>query len=114
MKKVGLLVGLVLFVLVSITLAADLTFTEGNNFKESGSFIVMGFVQNTSPYLLKDITITVKFYDKDGSFLRFGTASANPAILGPGEEANYQIMIPDDEQIASIKKTARWTVKEEN
>jgi len=35
-------------------------------------------------------------------------------VLGPGEEASYQVGIPHDDRIVSIKKTARWTVKEEN
>ena len=113
MKKAGFFAGLILSILASTTLAAELTFTEGNNFKENGAFIVMGFVQNTSDYLIKDITITIKYYDKDGNFLRFGTTTANPPVLGPGEEASYKVAIPDDERIGSIKKTARWTVKDE-
>ena len=113
MKKAAFVAGLILSILASTTLAAELTFTEGNNFKENGAFVVMGFVQNTSDYLIKDITITIKYYDKDGIFLRFGTTTANPPVLGPGEEASYQVAIPDDERIGSIKKTARWAIKEE-
>lgn len=114
MKKTVFFIALILSIFASTILAADLTFTEGNNFKENGSFIAMGFVRNTSDYLVRDITITIKYYDKDGNFLRFGTTPANPPVLGPGEEATYQVAIPDDERIGSIKKTARWTVKEDN
>jgi len=114
MKKPGLIIVLILFAFASVTLASDLTFTEGNNFAENGSFMVMGFVKNTSNYTLKDITITVKYYDKEGNFIRFETTPASPTLLQPGEEASYRVAIPEDKQIASIKKTARWTAKEEN
>ena len=113
MKKFGWLIPLFLLASVSIALAGDLTFTEGNNFTEKGSFMVMGFVKNTSNYTMKDVTVTVKYYDKQGAFLRFASARTNPSMLGPGEEASYEVAIPQDERIASIKKTARWAVKEE-
>ncbi|MBW2058708.1 MAG: hypothetical protein JRH07_11755 [Deltaproteobacteria bacterium] len=114
MKKIGPLAGLILLGAATFALAADLTFTEGNNFKENGSFLVMGFVKNTSNYTMKDIKITIKYYDKAGNFLRFGTAPTDPPVLAPGEEASYRVVIPEDSRIAAIKKTARWTVKEEN
>jgi len=114
MKKTTCFIGLILFTFASLTIAADLTFTEGSNFKENGAFVVMGFVKNTSNYVIKEVTITIKYYDKDGGFLRFGTTKADPSVLGPGEEASYQVGIPHDDRIVSIKKTARWTVKEEN
>lgn len=114
MKKTGFFIGFILLTVVSATLAADLTFTEGNNFKENGSFMVMGFVKNTTNYMMKDIKITIKYYDRAGNFLRFGTTPTDPPVLAPGEEASYRVAIPEDERIASIKKTARWTVKEEN
>jgi len=113
MKQAGLVIGLILLTFTSATLAADLTFTEGNNFKENGSFMVMGFVKNTSDYVMKDIAITIKYYDKQGNFMRFGTTTANPPVLAPGEEASYKVAIPEDDRIASIKKTARWSVKDE-
>ena len=75
--------------------------------------MVMGFVKNTSNYVMKDIKITIKYYDKAGNFLRFRTTLADPPVLAPGEEASYQMAIPQDDRIASIKKTARWTAKEE-
>lgn len=113
MKKARFIVALIFIAFASVAWASDLTFTEGNNFAENGSFLVMGFVKNTSSCTLKDITITVKYYDKQGNFLRFSTTPANPPILGPGEEASYRVAIPQDERIASIKKTARWSVEGE-
>jgi hypothetical protein len=113
MKRTALLVGLILLTLASAAVAADLTFTEGNNFKENESFKVLGFVQNTSDYVIKDIMVTIKFYDREGKFLRFATTPATPPVLSPGEEASYHVAIPHDERIASIKKTARWTIKDE-
>ncbi len=112
MKNTGWIVGLILFTSVSITFAADLEFTEGNNFVENGSFLVMGFLKNTSDHTIKDIRITVKYYDNGGNFLRFETTHANPSLLHPGEEASYRIAIPEDKRIASIKKTARGQPQE--
>jgi hypothetical protein len=103
--------GLILLISVSLAAGADLSFTEANNFTENGSFIVLGFVRNTSTYTMKDITITIRYYDKEGKFLRFATTPANPSTLSPGEEASYRVAIPENKQIASIKKTARWAVQ---
>ena len=111
MKKTVLMIGLFLFILASLAVAADLTFTEGNNFTENGSFIVLGFVKNTSTYTMKSITITIRFYDKEGKFLRFATTSADPSTLTPGEEASYKAATPENKQIASIKKTAKWAIQ---
>lgn len=112
MRRAGLVVALILLAFSSTTFAADLQFTEGNNFIENGSFMVMGFVKNVSNNTIKDISITIKYYDKAGKFLRFETTSAHPPLLHPGEEANYRVAIPEDKQIASIKKTARGTPKD--
>jgi len=114
MKKPGLIIAFILITFASVALAADLTFTEGNNFAENGSFLVIGFVKNTSNYTMKDITITVKYYDKQANFLLFASPPASPTVLGPDEEASYRAVIPEDERIASIKKTARWTAEGEN
>lgn len=114
MKRAALSIGLILFAFASVSLAADLVFTEGNNFTEDGSFMVVGFVKNTSNYAMKDINITVKYYDKAGNFLRFENTSTNPPVLQPAGEASYRVAIPADKRIASIKKTARWAIKEEN
>ena len=111
MKKTVLMIGLFLLLSASLAGAADLTFTEGNNFTENGSFIVLGFVKNTSTYTMKDITITIKYYDKEGHFLRFATTPANPPTVGPDEEASYKVAIPENKQISSIKKTAKWAVQ---
>ncbi|NIO04813.1 MAG: hypothetical protein GTN74_09420 [Proteobacteria bacterium] len=112
MKRTGWLAGVILLALASIAFASDLQFTEGNNFVENGSFMVMGFVKNTSDHTIKDITITVKYYDNSGNFLRFETTLAKPSLLNPGEEASYRVAIPEDKRIASIKKTARGTPRE--
>ncbi len=112
MKRAQLFTPLILLTLASVALAADLVFTEGNNFTENGSFLVLGFVKNTSNYTMKDITITVKYYDSEGNFLRFETTSADPSVLQPGEEASYRVAIREDKRIASIKKTVRWAPKE--
>ncbi|NIQ38490.1 MAG: DUF2393 domain-containing protein [Proteobacteria bacterium] len=114
MRRVGLVVALILLAFSSTTFAADLQFTESNYFEENGSFMVMGFVKNISTNTIKDITITIKYYDKAGKFLRFETTSANPSILHPGEEANYRVAIPEDKRIASIKKRVKGTPEEEN
>ncbi len=114
MRVAGLILGVILFILASTTLAADLEFTEGNNFVENGSFMVMGFLRNISKFTIKDISIIIKYYDQEGNFLRFETTPANPRILRPGEEASYRVAIPEDKRIASIKKTARGTPKEDN
>jgi len=94
MKRAALSIGLILFAFASVSLAADLVFTEGNNFTENESFMVVGFVKNTSNSTLKDINITVKYYDKAGNFLRFETTSTNPPALQPAEEASYRVAIP--------------------
>jgi hypothetical protein len=111
MKKAGLCIVLILLGVASVSLAADLIFTEGNTFSENGSFKVMGFVKNTSGYTMTDIRVTIKFYDKAGNFLRFETTTVDPPVLRPGEEASYRVAIPEDKQIASIKKIGKWTPK---
>jgi hypothetical protein len=112
MRRLAVTLALILFAFVSPAVADDLIFTEGNNFTESGSFMVMGFVKNTSSYTMKEITITIKYYDRDENFLRFATTTTDPAVLGPGEEASYRVAVPEDKRIATIKKTARWSAKE--
>lgn len=97
MKKL-LLVALMLLA-ISVVDAADLIFVDDNSFVENGYKYVQGTIRNGGDKVIKIVTITVKFYDGAGKFLRFAQTFANPAYLLPGHEGFYEVSVPQDPDI---------------
>jgi len=97
-KKLLLVVALMLLT-VSVVGASDLIFVDDNNFVENGYKYVQGTIRNGGNKVIKVVTITVKFYDGAGKFLRFAQTFANPAYLLPGHEGFYEVSVPEDPNI---------------
>jgi len=97
-KKLLLVVALMLLT-VSVVGASDLIFVDDNSFVENGYKYVQGTIRNGGDKVIKVVTITVKFYDGAGKFLRFAQTFANPAYLLPGHEGFYEVSVPEDPDI---------------
>lgn len=108
----GLLILIILLMITARADAADLVFVEDNSFLENGYKYVEGVVKNTGTKIIKIITITVKFYDKDRKFLRFTQAFANPAYLLPEHEGFFEICIPNDPEIRGYSIHADYDLEE--
>jgi hypothetical protein len=109
--------GQVLVILLTLTVvtragAADLVFVEDNSFLENGYKYVEGVVKNTGTKIIKIITVTVKFYNKDRKFLRFAQTFANPAYLLPEQEGFFKICIPNDPEIKGYSIHADYDLEE--
>ena len=111
--KMGLLVVVAsLLLLVSKIGAVDLVFVEDNSFLENGYKYVEGIVKNTGDKIIRVITITVKFYNKDKEFLRFAQGFANPAYLLPEHEGFYKISVPADPDIKGYSIHADYDLED--
>ena len=109
-KKI-LILAFLLTILVVKTEAADLIFVEDNSFSENGYKYVQGIIKNNGNRTIKIITITVKFYNKDGKFLRFAQCFANPVYLLPEHEGFYSVCVPDDQQIRGYSVHADYDLE---
>lgn len=98
MRKLLLIVVLTLLT-ISVVDAADLIFVDDNSFVEDGYKYVQGVIKNGGVQIIKVVTITVKFYDESGEFLRFAQTFANPAYLLPGHEGFYEVSVPEDPEV---------------
>lgn len=110
MKKPLLIVTLVLLIAAKAG-ASDLIFVDDNSFLEYGYKYVQGTIRNDGAKTIKIVTITVKFYDGSGKFLRFAQTFANPAYLLPDHEGFYEVSVPEDPNIKAYTIHADYEIE---
>jgi hypothetical protein len=91
----------------------SLTFVENTSDVIGEQVRAKGKVRNNGPHVLRSVQIVVECYDEEDELLATASSHTEPQHIPPGGTAAYEITVPHNKSVKTVKTLARWMEQQE-